>query len=214
MSFTVVWVSATRSVGSNSYCLRPCSMREKSSTFSMSDDNRRHSCTMKLKYSFCLLRLRDFAAFQIFGHQPDRGDGRAQFVRDAGDEIGFHLIELLLVAESAVGGNKTNQGRQSRSRDERPEDQLKLALLCVKQVAVGQPDLHDKLRMARHGLKKESFSSAVAPSWVSRFRIIIRRAVTSGIVLPQGCRRTVCRRPVCSRVMAAEPARLPTQEKC
>src|ERR1035441_8625096 len=55
MSLTVCCVRVKRSVGSKSYCLRPCSMREKSRTFSMSEDRRRHSWTMKRKYSCCLV---------------------------------------------------------------------------------------------------------------------------------------------------------------
>ena len=48
-----------------------------------------------------LLRFGNFAAFQIFRHEPHGRDGRAQFVRDAGNEIGFHFVELLLAAERA-----------------------------------------------------------------------------------------------------------------
>ena len=60
INFTVFPMSAVTSVGSNSYCLRPCSMRAKSSTFSIIEESRRHSCVMKRKYSCC------FAGSEIF----------------------------------------------------------------------------------------------------------------------------------------------------
>ena len=71
-------------------------MREKSSTFSMSDDKPPAFLHDETEIFPLLPRLRNFATFQIFRHQPHRGDGRAQFVRDAGDEIGFHFTEFLL----------------------------------------------------------------------------------------------------------------------
>ena len=44
-------------------------------------------------------RVTDFIALQIFRHQAHRGNGGAQFVGNARNKVGFHLVELLLAAE-------------------------------------------------------------------------------------------------------------------
>ena len=53
----------------------------------------------------------NLAAFQTFGEQSDACDGRAQFVRDAGDEVGFHFAQRLLAQKRAAGGHESNQRR-------------------------------------------------------------------------------------------------------
>ena len=76
---------------------------------------------------FLLLgRLGNFAPLQALGHQADGGDGGAQFVGDAGDEVALELVEAELAPEGVPGGHHTDQGREG-SRGHQPGQQQGLA---------------------------------------------------------------------------------------
>ena len=79
----------------------------------------------KTEILFLFLRLRDFFALQVFRHQPHRRDGRAQFVRDAGNEIGFHFIELKLLAEHPPGGQQPDQGGGGKTATSEPNQNVR-----------------------------------------------------------------------------------------
>ncbi len=120
MSLTVCCVRATRSVGSKSYCLRPCSMREKSRTFSMRDGEAAAFLDDEAEVFVLLGGFGDFAPLQALSHQADRGDGRAQLVGDAGDEVGLELVEAQLALEGAPGGEHADQRARKPPRPPTP----------------------------------------------------------------------------------------------
>ena len=62
------------------------------------------------------LRSGDFPAVEALGHEAHGGDRRAQLVRNAGDEIGFHLRQPLLAIKSSPGSNEPQDGRHRRQQ--------------------------------------------------------------------------------------------------
>ena len=98
----------------------------------MSDESRRHSWTMKRKYSCCFAALRNLAALEAFGHQAHRRDRRAQFVRDAGDEIGFHFVEHLLALERPPRREQAGQRGHGRDQHQRAEPESARDLMSVQ----------------------------------------------------------------------------------
>ena len=55
------------------------------------------------------VRGADPAQFEALGQKPDRGNGRAQFVGHARDELALHFSEEFLAMERAPGRNETDQ---------------------------------------------------------------------------------------------------------
>ena len=88
------------------------------------------------------LRFRDFVARQVFRHEPHRRDGCAQFVRDAGNEIGFHFVEFPLLPERPPGGQQPDQCGRGRDGHERAEPERAGALPLVELVRAGEINIH------------------------------------------------------------------------
>ena len=84
-------------------------------------------------------RLGDFAALQALRQQPHRRNGRAQFVRHTGDEVGFLFVQLELLVEIELQSPRSRQRNDRRHNDERAEHHQARALPRVKQVGISQP---------------------------------------------------------------------------
>ena len=84
------------------------------------------------------LRFGDFPAVKALGHEAHGGDWRAQLVRHAGDEIGFHLRQPLLAIKTSPGSNEPEDGRPGRQDDEAAKHPDPLAVPRKKQFGIGQ----------------------------------------------------------------------------
>ena len=114
----------------------------------MREERRRHSWTMKRKYSCCLGASEHFAPLQALGHQAHGGDGSAQFVGDAGDEVALQLVEAQLALEGAPGGKHADQGREGRRGHQPGQQQRVAAVRGEQQRRVGHVKLQDEARAA------------------------------------------------------------------
>ena len=56
--------------------------------------------------------------FEALGEKPNRGDGSAEFVGDAGDEVGLQSGELLLFAEGEVGDSGGEGGEEGGGEED------------------------------------------------------------------------------------------------
>ena len=85
-----------------------------------------------------LLRVGNLAAIEAFGHESHGGNRRAEFVRDAGDEVGFHLGEALLSIKRAPGCDQASQGGARGYADEQAEPRCPNTLARKEGRGIGQ----------------------------------------------------------------------------
>ena len=96
--------------------------------------------------------LGNFAPFEALGHQADRGDGGAQLVGDAGDEVALQLVQAQLAPEGEPGGNHADQRRERRGGYQRGQQHGVLPVRGEQQPLVGHVKLQDEARTARQHL--------------------------------------------------------------
>jgi hypothetical protein len=78
-----------------------------------------------------LLRLSDFTTLQTFREQSHRGDGRAQFMRNAGDEVGFQFVKPQLAVESGPRREQSDHGGKDRQQYQRAKHEGPVALASI-----------------------------------------------------------------------------------
>src|SRR6266850_1565403 len=71
----------------------------------------------------------DLSALQALSHEPDGSNRRAQFVRNTGNKIAFHVCQLVLAIERAPGRKKPDERCDRGNSYKRPKPERAVALM-------------------------------------------------------------------------------------
>jgi hypothetical protein len=139
-------------------------MREKSRTFSIKRREPPAFLAHQAEVLGLFVRGADPAEFEALGQKPDRGDGRAQFVGNARDELALHPRQEFLAMERAPGGDETDQRGGRGHGDEGGEPIGAGALTREQQGRIIEKD--GNLEHAETGCVMDCAASLVGPSVV------------------------------------------------